>query len=372
MRRSFFILLILNIMNFTYGKNVMIPFEQNGKIGFVNEKFQIICYPEYSKIYNHSKYMFWVIKMNENNIICKNDIIFSDGTKLSLNDYKTKVKFIGNNFYVIYKNSESVVYNMENNEIVNIFKGYELEDSESEKYIFVTNIKNKNKSRYFYIDLQGNEFLTNNSYNRILSHDIKTKSIIYADQNWNEKICDFENNLKFNKSIFEIGKIGDGLFLGYREDEQGYFDLNGKLRIRIKGLENQDNHLCPVFCCSLIPCILKDNDIYVQEKVMEYKSKNWAIINTEGKVIKKNIEADFIFPFSDSKVAIMYKKINGEKKYSLLNTRGNVLTKKEYDDIREPINGYSRARIGKVDYLISTKNGQDYKVFEILLKNKRD
>ena len=55
-----------------------------GKIGFVNENMEVIFYPEYSKILNYSKQSFYVIELNSNNHLLKQELIFSDGSKLDL------------------------------------------------------------------------------------------------------------------------------------------------------------------------------------------------------------------------------------------------------------------------------------------------
>lgn len=370
MKKLLLLLFLLTIfINFTNAKNLMIPFEQNGQIGFLNEDMQVLVYPEYSKILNQSENMFWVIKMDSNNRIIKNDIIFFDGIKIPV-EGNSKIKFVGEKYYVIYKNQESVVYDNKLHKMVCSFKGYELNNSDSEDYIFITNITDGSKARYFFVDLKGNEYLVDNSYQRIVSYDTKSKSIVYVDAEWNESISDFNGIQKFDKIISEIGRIGDGLFLGYTKTQQGYFNLNGELVIPVNGIEQQKDNLCPVFCCSIIPCILDGNSIYVQESIVEENSKKWAIINTKGKIIKKNIDADYIFPYSTDKVSVMYKTRNNKKTYSLIDTKGNIITTKDFEYISEPVNGYARARSNNIDYLISTKNGNDYRVFEILVKSK--
>lgn len=365
-------LFIFNFIMTTFANKMMIPIEQNGKIGFVNENMEVIFYPKYSKILNYSKQMFYVIELDSNNFPIKQELIFSDGKKISVDKTLTMIKFIGDKYYVIFENYDSKVFDMYSHKIVKSFYGYELLDSDSEDFIPVVNIKDETKSRYFFIDLKGNEYLPNNNYMRIISHDLKTQSFVFWDMQANEKIADFEGNIKFERPRVEIGRIGDGLFLGYTPEQQGYFDLKGNLVIPIKGLQNKILNLCPVFCCSVIPCVIENDSIFVQEAIYENSSSNWAIINTKGKIIKNNISADYIFPYTEDNVAIMYKNQNRKKVYSMLDKKGNVITKKNYDLIKEPINGYSRACNNNIDYLISTKDGQEYKVFEILIRSRKD
>lgn len=341
-------------------KLMLIPFEQDGKIGFINEKFEVVFPPEYTKIFNQSKYMFYVFESLGGTYLQKFEILFSNGDKKTFaND--VYVAFIGDKYYVCSDLSRSIVYDRKTHDIIKKI-GYQVHDTPSEKYIFITNVNNSNKSRYFYIDLEGNEYLYDNPYNRRLSYDFDSKSIICFNEDWDKIIIDFEGKPKFDKLFFDLGSIGDGLFIGYAKDEQGYFNLNGELIIPIKGLQGKELNSCPIFCHSLIPCVLNGDNIYVQEEIMENKSKNWAIINSEGNIVKKNIDADFIFSYSKDGVAIMYKKTDEKKEYSLLDTSGNIITTRKYDSIKEPINGYARARYNNVDYLISTKDGQEFNV----------
>ena len=54
MKKKFLIIFLKIISVATISANkMMIPFEQNGKIGFVNENMEVIFYPEYSKILNY-------------------------------------------------------------------------------------------------------------------------------------------------------------------------------------------------------------------------------------------------------------------------------------------------------------------------------
>lgn len=372
MKKKFLITLLKIISVATISANkMMIPFEQNGKIGFVNENMEVIFYPEYSKILNYSKQGFYVIEVNSNNHLLKHELIFSDGSKLAL-DTRTSIKFIGDEYYVIFKDSKSIVYDIRSHKMIKSFDGYELMDSDVEDFIPIINITDETKARYFFIDLKGNEYLSKNDYMRIISHDSKTHSFVFWDKEADNRIADFEGNLRFDKLIGEIGCIGDGLFLGGNAKEQGYYNLKGKLVIPIKGLETKNLNLCPVFCCSVIPCIIENDSIFVQEAIFEKSASNWAIINNKGKIMKKNISADYIFPYTEDNVAIMYKNLNRKKVYSMLDKKGNVITQKNYDIIKEPINGYSRACNNNIDYLISTKDGKEYKVFEILIRSRKD
>ena len=56
----------------------------------------------------------------------------------------------------------------------------------------------------------------------------------------------------------------------------------------------------------------------------------------------------------------------------MIDTKGNIITTRDFDYIKEPVNGYARARSNNIDFLISTKDGKEYRVFEILLKGKKD
>ena len=69
------ILLIMECFS-SFALSKLIPFEKNGKFGFINEKFEVISMPLYSTIFNNGKYYFGIVKGNKNNIVEESNIIF--------------------------------------------------------------------------------------------------------------------------------------------------------------------------------------------------------------------------------------------------------------------------------------------------------
>lgn len=49
------ILLIMECFS-SFALSKLIPFEKNGKFGFINEKFEVTSMPLYSTIFNNGKY----------------------------------------------------------------------------------------------------------------------------------------------------------------------------------------------------------------------------------------------------------------------------------------------------------------------------
>lgn len=165
--------------------------------------------------------------------------------------------------------------------------------------------------------------------------------------------------------------MGNGLFIGYLFNKKGYFNKKGELEISVNIFNEQKLNLLPVFNSDVIPCTIEDGKIYLQENVVEKKSNNWAIINSKNQIIKSNISADYLYPFSDDGVAVGFNTDDGLN-YFLIDKKGKMITNQKFDFIADLINGYSRAKKNNIDYLISVKDGKVYRVFEILIQNRND
>lgn len=378
MKKIICVFLVIFIINFCFANDLIIPFNQNEKIGFMNEKMEIIVYPEYDSIFLQSKYYVWAVKKSSNNLVTESTLIFSNGLKKNLELIKEKVCSIGDNFYAINRTGReevSSIYSIKNNETILSIKGYQFQNSDSEKHIFVDNPYDKSKARNFYIDLKGNEYLENNPYLHICSYNSASQTIFFETKNNNIFLTDYSGVilLETNSTTMDLGRVGNGLFLGYIKDKgDGYFNTNGELKIPVRVENNQNYNLLPVFNTDVVPCIYDSGKISLQEKSVQKKSDNWAIINSKGKVISKNITAEYISEFSDDGVAILIKNTDNGLKYSLINNKGKIITDQEFDFIEESSNGFSRARKRNIDYVISTNSGKSYRIFEILLKNKKE
>lgn len=378
MKKIICLCLSVFIVSFCFAKELIIPYNQNEKIGFVNEKMQIITYPEYDSVFLQSKYYVWAVKKNSDKLVIESAIIFSDGRKRELELVKEKVCSIGDDYYAINQSGAegiSKIYKVNNNEEVLSLKGCQFLNSKSEKRILIENPYDKSKSRNFYIDLKGNEYLQNNTNLKILSDNYDSQTLFFETKNNDVILTDFSGKMliQYYFSSMDVGRVGNGLFLGYIKDKgDGYFNTKGELKIPVQVKNEQNYNLLPVFNTDVIPCCIEDGIITLQESFVQRNSDNWAIINSKGKVIVKNITADYISEFSNDGVAILYKNTDLGLKYSLINNKGKIITDQEFDYIDESVNGFARARKKNIDYLISVDSGKYYRIFEILIKSKKE
>lgn len=368
--------LVCCLLSGLFSENFIIPIEQNGKIGFINDKMKLISYPEYDNIFLQQDSYVWAVKKDKRNLITESTLIFADGSKKSLSLIKENVRSIGKKYYAIVSDTGSSrlskIYDVITKKVV-LITDYEVKDSETEKYILVENPYDKTKSRNFFIDIKGNEILPNNSYLHIISYDSDSKTAFFESKDNEVLLIDFDGNIliKDNLTVLDVGSMGDGLFIGYLFNKKGYFNKKGELEISVNIFNEQKLNLLPVFNSDVIPCTIEDGKIYLQENVVEKKSNNWAIINSKNQIIKSNISADYLYPFSDDGVAVGFNTDDGLN-YFLIDKKGKMITNQKFDFIADSINGYSRAKKNNIDYLISVKDGKVYRVFEILIQNRND
>lgn len=79
MKKNIIFMIYFFVGYLSFAKNLIIPFNQNEKIGFMNEKMEVIVLPEYDSILLQTKYYVWATKKNKNNLITESTIIFSNG-----------------------------------------------------------------------------------------------------------------------------------------------------------------------------------------------------------------------------------------------------------------------------------------------------
>lgn len=376
MKKNIIFMIYFFVGYLSFAKNLIIPFNQNEKIGFMNEKMEVIVLPEYDSILLQTKYYVWATKKNKNNLITESTIIFSNGKKRQLELMYEEVISIGDDYFAINRkgsNITSSIYNISNSSEVLFLNNYIIKNSDSEKYILIENPYDKSKARNFFIDLKGNEYLTNNQYLHVVSLDNESRTIFFETKNNDVVLSDFDGKILIqnNSTIMDIGRVGNGLYLGFTKSKgSGYYNTKGELIIPINIDNNQTMSLLPVFNCNVIPCIIENGKIRLQERIVNRQSDNWALINLKGKIIKKNIVAQYISEFSDDGVAVLCKNTKNGVKYELINSKGKIITDQDFDFIDKSINGYARAKKRNIDYVIATNTGKSFRTFEILLNSR--
>lgn len=358
MNKQKIIICILAFISFKlFSESLLIPFEIEGKIGFVNQDLQIIFQPAYKSIFKTRKKMA-IVKDFDSDLV----ILFSNRRKdvnYRESFFYGNTGFLGEDYYFkSFPNSKSkfdkyVIYDFEGNEIAD-FYDRTLYSSTNTQWI---KCRHERKSSGTFIDdymnLTGNLKWPDNDFHSILFKLPDDNSFVVKDLNFNDLIVD-ESCQLISKELSTIDGYSNGLFLGAKSFyEKGFFDKNLNLIIGITGYPEYGRS----FNSGVISCIIENGLIYIYEPDKKTISSDWAIINNMGEIVKQGIHAKNISNFSDEGTAII--TMTDDKKY-LINKSGEIITKEYYDEIQESINGYYRAKKANLDYLLSSETGESY------------
>ncbi len=281
------------------GFEMLIPYEMNGKIGFINPARNVVFEAEYDYLLEESRYIMMVKKLGPDSSDAMNYILLGNGEKIPID----KASVIKDGFYcieyrigsrefksVLYRLDKSVQLELEN---ISIYNG-----SQS-MFMEIVNPYDKNSSRLDYIDRFGRFYFPGNTFKRIYDFSEDGLVAVVMDENFDSRIIDREGNYVSDKIWWRLDTFSNGLALGGREGEQGFFDMAGNLIISTKIVRELPMH----FHCERMPCIIENNEIIITDK--DYFSENWAIIDTKGNHIKEGIHANYIHEFSDDGTAVM-------------------------------------------------------------------
>lgn len=268
------------------------PVYTNEKWGVIDQTGKIIVEPTYDEIIT-------IPDTKTDLFICVYDVDYTNDTyKTKVIDSKNKEKFTGYDLVEVIENKDS-----------NNILWYE-ED--------VLRVKKDNK--YGLIDYNGKEILPT-EYDSIEALEGVKNSLIIKKE---EKIglCDNQGNIIIEPEYKEIKAIGDDYKNGYvvinSDNKYGLVDFTKQVILETK-----------------------------YEEVKPVVSSNMYIVKEDGKlkVIDKDLETLFENKFDD------VKQLNSEniifvknKKYGIMNTKGEITTKAEYDNIEYIFDNYYIAK----------------------------
>lgn len=329
----------------------IIPYELEGKIGFINEHRKKITDPIYVSVFQVSKNAAYVRSEDKRYIIINkrgeviNTSLHYDGG------------LIGDNHYYIWDTDKGITT------VFSLITGKQTTYSNmrifmgaSNELVTIRDFSPKDGFTRNYMNFAGQKILLpNNAFTRIYDFNDEDQVGVIVDENFEYRTLDKAGNFISEKTWWFLGRsFSSGLSFGYSKTGKGYFDKSGNLKIEVKTLsETSSDHydFMPNFN-PVLPCIQEGSEKTIISEFQKYTSSNWVLIDTQGNIRAKNIQADYISPFS-SGVAFIIQ--NG--KYGLIDTTGKFIVNCEYTIIEPAIHGYSRAKIENKDVLIS-KTGQ--------------
>lgn len=359
LKNIFIILLFITVR--LSANEVLIPYEIDNKIGFLNEKLEVIHSPQFDSLSLCLEKQCIAFKRSSDGTL--NHYIITSEKIIRKPKEAIRCIIVGDDYYgFIYdywKDSktgiEGTVLYSHNNSDKHIFKDIYFQSSSNQEYIEIEDINNIPRRNY--MNLAGEKiFATKQNFN-IKDFNI-TVNRGFIRKDFSDYLVDEKLNLvSGNKFNFYYGFSNDGLILGNTDSETGFFDTNGQLVIPIVRVPE----MYIGFCCNRLPVVINLVGQYELYSHEDCYSKEWAIINQNGEIIKNHIEADMISGYSSVGIAVLRKYEDDKTKNYLIDINGDFLLNYSFDKIQSFENGYSRAKKDGVDYLISSKDLKVYK-----------
>ena len=350
------------LMSCTYSKekNILIPYEINGKVGFVNQELKKITDTEFNS-YENTNFVIGKYCANALRIVNNKKercVLLYDGTVVREPNglHIGGANILGDEYYSFsYKESPKT-------EVFSVFGKKKIASFDGIRIFSTKNIDYIPAYKYNYVSLDGKLIFPDSQFEKYamtFSFDSKYGvARVGGTHSGDMRIVNTKGDILNKEHIIELMNFSCGMAAGRGESGKGYYDHTGKLGIKVEEM----SEIIPYeFHCNVLPCIFEKGKIYAVNK---RQSNNWAIIDKSGNPIKENIEALSILEFSDDGVAVLIKKEKEKHSYYLIDTQGNFITDSPYDKILSSINGYCIAQKDGVDYLISAKDGTSYKCLD--------
>ena len=371
MKRSFVFTIIICLLffsNYLYSKDILIPFEIDGKIGFVDQNLTIKFHPSYKKLLEYNKNIVLVRDFD-----LKYQVLVSNGQKFVAPElgYNSKAGLIGDNYYffkvpIKEKELKSIfgcyeIYDTNGN-VVSSFSDREIFSSSDPDWIYCEYCDENGQNIEDCMNINGVYKWKNNEILRIKAFYPEYNIGIVQKSDYTWTVVDEKGKFFINDNMVpELDFFSCGLSLGAIVNpwKKGYFNKDFQLIIEVERLPEFGR----TFKCDVVPCVINNNKIYLYEPLSGEYSENWCIINTKGEIVKSGIEASNMSDFSDDGTAILrlYEKEKDLYRCWLVNSIGEKIHEAYFDEIKDSINGYSRAKKDGIDYLISSKNGTIYR-----------
>ena len=345
-------------------EDILIPYEVDGKIGFVNQRLEKITEARYLAITSISKYC--AVVQTEG---YRQAIVTFDGKEITRElSFGDSMFLIGDEYYGIpeasqdaSKRTKTIIYSVFTQQEY-VVHDLVLEGGSSLEYIRSTNVYYREYSRLNCVNYKGEfKFPVDNKWKRLHFYEEALGRGIILDDDFDGRIIDRAGNFVGGYKWQSIAQeFGDGLVAGIKDDRAGYYDKDGVLMVPVQFHVENDIHLAPRFNSGILPCRIIDGVLNVYSREKQISLANWSLIDTEGNVVADKILADNITEFSDGVAVLKLGDL-----YYLIKHDGEKLLSEGFDSIQPSINGYCRAKIGETDYIISSQDGKIFKCEEL-------
>ncbi len=341
----------------------LIPYELDGKIGFLNQDMERIAEPKYKKFTEISRYCAVV-----QTVAADWMVVTFDGTEIPIKSVHNSC-LIGDEYFAdpekLPENSghriKTTICSVVTDER-HVIYDLELSGGTSLAYIHVVNPYDRKYARHNYINYSGKfKFPADNKWKRLYQYDETYERCVVWDEEFDCRLVDKSGNFIKDLKWDALSQyFSEGLVAGRQNGREGYYNAEGELSIPVIFHVNDDMNLAPSFNSGVLPCRFFDNMIHIYSDDKISRASDWAVIDAKGNVLVSGITASYIEEFSED-VAVLYSAENPSRERHLIRKDGTILTKEPFDEIQRSSGGYCRARRNGEDYLISSEDGTAYK-----------
>lgn len=330
--------------------NSLIPFSIKNKIGFINNKLEIVVEPTYDSL-NSNKENTFVLYNKQKNVY----VLLSEKEQKNVHD----VILLGDGYYSMYYDPDTFVYDNTGKRI-RILSQLQHDHQSTYDNMIVFDGKSEN------IIKQDNTYVFNDTgIIEIFNYDpfFKIALCRYRDKGYS---LVSESGVK-NTDPFQFGmrSMSEGFVFGknLKTGECGFYNMDCKLVIKAgtKNGSTMDDWNCyPGINCGVVALVNDGEKNVLLSEWQTLHSDNWCIVDSTGHFLEYGITADKIYPFSDDVAVLMIQ--NGKNTiYRLIGKNGKIITDRDFDQISSSVNGYCMAVKDGVDYLIKSKDGSVYR-----------
>lgn len=362
-------------------KRLLIPFTLHEKVGFIDQHMKLVYPAQFIRILDLSD-EFAFVQEDVGKTAEEKDwryfFIDSHGKHQEI-DSSYDFGFLPNDLYYLYANDgyervynpkldmgiprgATMVFHLYGKE-KKLLPHVQLFTSDTPDYInaVITDRKSPHAYKKTYVNIDGEPSFPN-IYRSVCGYFSKDEEAAFiSSETWRGdfRILTKAGEIR-EKYLFDYAEyFSSGLAFCVRQGDGaiGFFDTHGELKIPIKVLPGtqQDDRINYHFENGIAPAVLIDGNLYAVFYSQRYPSKNWCLINTEGKAVKSGIEASYISNFLNG----VSEVCNKENKYALMKNDGTFITDFVFDAL-ESNHYYVEGKTEGKDVLIDRENGKIY------------
>lgn len=300
----------------------LIPFSYMGKIGYLDQKLEVILSPQYDYGSNFVDGYAIVEKRSKYHVIdYRGDILYSSNAR--------DLNHIGDSLFVEQNGLYKIIDIDSKRIIANNLQSVQWDGDGNTSIIAAVYYDSDIRSSY--INNKGETLFDNMLFNRAYSFNQGVATVLTDD--WLFAILDIKGNIIYG-DYRRLGKVfSEGLSPAQTMDlRTGYIDTNGQFVFEIPlvvsnemGYENTpfENGRAIINC-------LGDEQYFI-------------IIDNEGNYLSDKIRADNSYGFNEGMSVIhKYSYANDEHIYGYVNTQGEIVYNYQFSKAKDFYNGYAR------------------------------